>query len=208
MYIRGDVGWSATTNANIHDRNAADHVILGNLSDIGSGWFAGGGVGAPIIPGFRGEIAYTYHGGYHLDELDHGTPQARFRADIFAHSVMANGYWDIPYTYAGIVPFLGVGLGWSEVNISDLSSTISGTTAHAPDGTADNLAWQLMVGAGVPVSPGVIVDFFYRYFDGGHGKTEAGNVVVNGSVVGAYSGAEGALHAHELGASLRFAIGG
>src|SRR6516162_3978031 len=82
MYIRGDVGWSATTNANIHDRNAADHVILGNLSDIGSGWFAGGCVGAPIIPGFRGEIAYTYHGGYHLDELDHGTPQARFRADI------------------------------------------------------------------------------------------------------------------------------
>src|SRR5262245_13511430 len=56
LYLRGDLAWSMSTNANIHDRNAADGVILGpggvpgTLSDIGSGWAVGGGVGMGFIP--------------------------------------------------------------------------------------------------------------------------------------------------------------
>jgi hypothetical protein len=42
--------------------------------------------------------------------------------------------------------------------------------------------------------------------DAGHFRTEAGSALVNGVVVGNYSGAEGALHAHEFALALRFAV--
>jgi opacity protein-like surface antigen len=222
-YLRGDVGWSMSTNANIHDRNSGDHAVVGpggtpgTLSDIGSGWFAGGGAGMQFSPNLRGDIAYTYRGGYQLDQLD--SAATRFKGDFADHAVMATVYGDFPLDWA--VPFVGFGLGWSQVNVSNLSATTglavnplatiplpAGTTVHALGGSSDNFAWQVTAGAGFHVSEGVIIDLFYRYFDAGHVQSQAGNVVTTGgTVVGTYHGAEGALHAHEFGASLRFPLG-
>jgi opacity protein-like surface antigen len=76
LYLRGDLGWAGATNANIHDRNfPLDHAITGpngaagTLSDIGSGWLIGGGVGFQWFPNLRGDIVYTYRGDYHLDQV-------------------------------------------------------------------------------------------------------------------------------------------
>lgn len=221
-YFRGDAGWSGSTNANIHDRNSADHVIIGpngtpgTLSNIGSGWLAGGGMGFTFLPNLRGDLVYTYRGGYQLDESDQAAIPTRFKSDVTSHSLMANVYGDFPV--GGIIPFVGFGIGWSQISLSNLSATTTaavnplsgaaGATAYAPGGTSDNFAWQIMAGAGYQVTPGVTLDLFYRYFDGGHGKSEAGNVISSsGAVVGTYHGLEGALHAHEVVASLRFAIG-
>jgi opacity protein-like surface antigen len=221
-YYRADVGWSGATNANIHDRNSADHTIIGpngtpgSLSDIGSGWLVGGGLGYTFLPNVRGDLVYTYRGGYELDESDQAAVPTRFKADIMSHSLMANVYGDFPM--GGFVPFVGFGVGWSQITLSNLSATTTaavnplsgavGATAFAPGGTSDNFAWQVMAGVGYQVSPGIMVDLFYRYFDGGHGKSEAGNVIaLDGTVIGTYHGAEGALHAHEVSVSLRFSVG-
>jgi opacity protein-like surface antigen len=223
LYIRGDLGWAGSTNANIHDRDfPLDHTIIGpngvagTLSDIGSGWLIGAGVGFQWFRGLRGDLVYTYRGDYHLDQLDDNTPPTSFRADIHSHSVMANAYWDFPIDES-VGAFVGFGVGWSEVNVGNISATSTlainplatavavGSTAVAPGGSTDNFAWQVMAGLSFPLETGITMDVFYRYFDAGHFATAAGNVIINGNLVGSYAGAEGALHSHEIALSVRFA---
>jgi len=159
-----------------------------------------------FIPNFRADLVYTYRGGYHLDQFDQAPSPTKFRSDIFAHSVMASGYADFPYLYDGIIPFLGAGIGWSQINMTDLSASNSGKTVVAPKGISDNFSWQLTAGVGFAVYDGIMVDLFYRYFDGGHMHTRAGNTISGGAVVGTYEGAEGDLRAHEFGISFRAPI--
>ena len=69
---------------------------------------------------------------------------------------------------------------------------------------------NVILAASIIPAPAQAVGELYRYFDGGDVKTEAGHVTVNGiggSIARTYSGAEGALHTHEVGVSLRFPIG-
>jgi len=224
FYVRADIGWSGGTGADIHDRavptvNPLSAIVGGNghpgLDNIGDALFAGAGAGLQFTPNFRGDIVYTWRGDYHLDETDFaGTT---FKSKIFSNSVMVNGYFDYPIN--GFIPYLGFGLGWAETQMSSLSATSSLavnplvtppvrtlSTAVAPGGSSDNFAWQIMVGAGIPVSEGVIFDVFYRYFDGGPMRTNAGTVLIGTTAVGTFAGVQGSLHANELGVSVRFAL--
>src|SRR6185503_15973858 len=133
LYIRGDLGWSSTIDADIHDKNfGLDGVIFGNstntvpgsLKDIGSGWLAGAGIGARVAPAFRADVVYTYRGGYELSDTDQGTPPAAFGADIQSHSLMANIYWDIPLP--AFSPFVGGGLGWARNRMGNVTATSGG----------------------------------------------------------------------------------
>jgi opacity protein-like surface antigen len=232
LYFRADLGWSGGTGADIHDRidnnltvNPLSAIVgsgghAGTLNDIGDGWFGGVGAGMQFTPNFRGDIVYTWRGDYRFDALDEAN--TRFKSDIHSNSVMVSGYFDYPMN--GVVPYLGFGLGWSDVQMGNLSATSSlainplvmvsphivnsatTTIAVAPGGSSDNFAWQIMVGAGIPVSPGVVFDVFYRYFDGGTMRTAAGTVLINNTAVGTFAGVDGSLKANELGVSIRFAL--
>jgi opacity protein-like surface antigen len=222
LYIRGDVGWSGSTGANVHDRNfPADHVIkgpngfAGDFDDIGSGWLAGIGVGTQFLPGIRADLVYTYRGDYELDENDHAAQSTHFKANLHSSSVMANGYADFPFD-PNISGFVGLGIGWANVNVGDFRATgnlavnqpgpTPPFTANFPGGSQDNFAWQAMAGLTFTIPAGPAIDVFYRWFDGGHFQTDAGNVLVNGTAVRTYQGAEGALHANEVVLSVRFPL--
>jgi opacity protein-like surface antigen len=219
FYVHGDVGWSGSTNANIHDRNqpvvnppAPVTGIRGTLSNLGSAWVAGIGAGMHIFPNIRADLAYTYRGSFDLDESDQGVPTNVFKANIASNAVMATGYWDIPIS-TSIGAFLGFGIGWADVSMSELSSSTGGLTVNphavpigvavAPDGRTDNFAWQFAAGLAFPVGNRMFIDVFYRYFDAGHVQTPAGNVTRDGVIIGSYGGAEGALHTHEVSVSFR-----
>ncbi len=222
-YVRGDLGVASATNANIHNRNqpvlnplSTVAGINGTLSDLGTAWVGGVGVGLHILPNIRTDLVYTYRGGFNLDEGDQATPPQRFQADMASNSIMATAYWDFP-VFGQTAAFLGVGMGWADVSLSRLSSSTGGLIVNplrvsttgvpvAPDGRTDNFAWQITTGVAFPIGSGALVEVFYRYFDAGHVQTGAGNVTVNGTVVGQYGGAEGALHSHELTLSLRVPI--
>lgn len=228
FYVRADIGWSGGSGADIHDRTVNNPTVNplnaisgagghpGSLDNIGDGLFAGMGAGLQFTPYLRGDIVYTWRGDYHLDEFD--AAGTRFKSTIFSNSVMVNGYFDYPTN--GVVPYLGFGLGWAETQMSSFSATSSlavnplvanpaatgPTTAVAPGGSSDNFAWQIMLGLGVPISDGVLFDFFYRYFDGGPMRTNSGAVKIGNTSVGTYAGVQGSLHANELGVSFRFAL--
>jgi opacity protein-like surface antigen len=126
---------------------------------------------------------------------------------------MATGYADFPIHDSGVVPFIGLGIGWSQNNLDSLSwkptasANITPATRVAPGGTADSVSWQLALGVSFLLTDSLAVDFSYRYFDGGDVKSAAGNILANGAAIGTYSGGHGALTADEITVSLRFLFG-
>jgi opacity protein-like surface antigen len=218
IYVRADVGLAGTTGAGIHDANQPvvnppNNVpgITGSVSDLGSAWLAGAGAGLYILSNVRADVVYAYRDAFNLDESDEGLPSNRFTADLASHSVMATAYWDFPFVQGG-TGFVGFGLGWANVSMSNLSSSSWTAIAAAqgaagvpiaPGGHSDNFAWQIATGMAFPITSRMQLEIFYRYLDAGRIRTTAGNVTANGTVIGVYGGAEGALHSHELGVSLR-----
>jgi opacity protein-like surface antigen len=185
--------------------NDATGTGPGVVNDIGSAYVLGIGLGARLSPLFRGEIAYTYRGGYELDDLDQQSNT--YSGDISSNSVMANVYLDIPFNMpglAGVAPFVGAGVGWASNKLDDFETS---PDFSLPGGTASGFAWQAMAGVGVSLSPLTIVDIFYRYFDGGDLQSEEGEVFDSGGSAGLYTGARGELVAHEIMVSVRFLFG-
>jgi len=218
LYVRGDLGVAGTTGADI--RNANQPIVTplnnvpgidGHVSDLGSAWLFGIGAGLYILSNVRADVVYAYRDGFKLEEGDQGLPSNRFIADLASHSVMASAYWDFPFM-RGSTAFVGFGLGWANVSMSNLSSdawsaiaTAQGATGLpvAPGGRSDNFAWQIGTGMAFPITSRMQLEIFYRYLDAGRIRTPAGNVTASGTAIGVYGGAEGALHSHELGVSLR-----
>lgn len=212
-YVRGDFGWSMAKDAEIVDKDWPLDGFINNASggpgvvnDIGSAYALGIGAGARFSPLFRAEIAYTYRGGYNLDDLDQQLNT--YSGDISSNSVMANVYVDIPFSrpgLTGVAPFVGGGIGWASNKLDKFQTS---PDFFLPGGTASGFAWQAMAGLGVSLSPLTIVDIFYRYFDGGDIQSEEGEVfVTGGGSFGLYTGARGELVAHEIMVSLRFLFG-
>ncbi len=213
VYLRGDLGWSWARDAEIVDKNfGLDGFIFdsagtgpGVVNDIGSSYVLGIGMGTRFSPMFRGDIVYSYRGGYELDDFDQFGDS--FTGDIESHSVMANAYWDIPLQMTGFQPFIGAGVGWAGNHMKDVS-TADGGVFLLPEGETSNFAWQAMGGVSFTVSPQATVDVFYRYFDGGKLQVEEGTVLFDdGTSAGPYTGARGELTAHEIMLSLRWTLG-
>jgi opacity protein-like surface antigen len=213
MYVRGDLGWSWAKDAEITDKNfGLDGLIFnssgtgpGVVNDIGSSFVVGVGVGTQFSPMFRGDIVYSYRGGYELDDFDQFGDS--FSGDVTSSSVMANLYWDIPLAMTGFSPFVGAGIGWAGNRMKDIS-TADGERLILPEGEVSNLAWQAMGGVSFTLSPQATMDVFYRYFDGGKLQVEEGTVLFgDGASAGPYTGARGELTAHELMLSVRWTFG-
>ncbi len=220
FYLRADLGWSKTEGANFQDVNfPADHVITGVggtkgvLSDFGGAWFLGGGAGMQFTRNFRGDIVYTYRGTYRLDQFDQAPLPSNFRGNVSSHNVMVTGYADFPIRDSGVVPFIGLGLGWAHNDLNSLSwkptagANITPAIRSAPGGTADDVSWQAVLGISFLVTDTIALDLAYRYFDGGDVKSAAGDIIANGAVIGTYSGAKGAFTADEITLSVRFFFG-
>ena len=212
-YLRGDLGFSWAKDAEIVDKNfGLDGFIFdssgtgpGVVNDIGSSYVLGIGMGVRLAPQFRGDVVYSYRGGYELDDTDQFGDS--FSGDVKSHSVMANLYWDIPLQMASFQPFVGGGIGWAGNHMKDISTTDGGTFL-LPEGETSNFAWQAMAGVSFAVSQQAAVDVFYRYFDGGKLQVEEGPVLFDdGTPAGPYTGARGELNAHELMLSLRWTLG-
>jgi hypothetical protein len=130
-YLRGDLGWSWAKDAELVDKNfGLDGFIFnssgtgpGVVNDIGSSYVLGIGMGMRLAPQFRGDIVYSYRGGYQLDDTDQLGDS--FSGDVKSHSVMANLYWDIPITMSGFSPFIGGGVGWADNRMKDVSTPMA-----------------------------------------------------------------------------------
>lgn len=137
----------------VHDADTNLGPIL--TTDLGFGF--GAFIGGKVTPNVRleGEI------GYRANDLKSfgGTGVG---GEVTSLAFMANGYYDIPVQSA-LIPYIGAGIGLADVEMDGLRND-SDTV----------LAFQLMAGGAIPVSPTVALTAEYRLF--GTEDPRAGNL--------------------------------
>lgn len=124
-------------------------------AEFDTGFAVSGAVGYRFAEGFRieAELGYREHD---LDNIANVAVESK----VSALSAMANAYYDIQ-TDLGFTPYVGAGLGISQVEVDPVS--VAGITlTNKEDDTV--FAYAAMAGINVPLTDEVALGFEYKYF--------------------------------------------
>jgi opacity protein-like surface antigen len=207
-YLRGDVGVGAYDSGDWSQAPLDNgSTILSNemySTTVGDGAIIGFGVGYQFNPWFRTDATLEYRAGvaasgylrqhtqfgsedgvldFYGDNLYNG---GRLRSIVG----LLNVYVDMG-TWAGVTPFVGVGLGFASNSLSGFTDKgvsetwlegepYDGTsptfTSSVGSGSTTNLAWALHAGLSYTVNPNLKLELSYRYLN--LGEAESGNVYI------------------------------
>jgi opacity protein-like surface antigen len=193
-YLRGDIGMSNQRTGGL------DNVLFAtapNLRWLDKGGFDsaptfGVGVGYRHNDWLRFDITGEYRGKSTFRALDTTGPgQANdYTFNKSEWLFLANAYLDLG-TWWCVTPFVGAGLGFTQVTISnfrDVNVPALGV-AYAEDTSKWNFAWAAHAGLAYKVTPNVTVELAYRYLSLGDGQSGdlitylGGNAVNNPMIV-------------------------
>ncbi len=232
FYLRGDIGyapWSGEGDPSYRTYDAGTGTygnVPFNGDRFGEPLSASLGVGYQINDMFRADVTGDYFNGRFEGESALASPCAGegagtncgvgTNADVTAYGLMANAYADLG-TLAGFTPYVGAGLGATNLRFSSVSQTSScidalGVCSGAAAGAASyegydswRFTYALMAGVSYDVTDRLKLDLGYRYSHIGSGEMFGFGAE---SIAGA-SGAKGlddGLGRHELRAGLRLSI--
>jgi opacity protein-like surface antigen len=181
-YLRGDIGmtnqqvknldnvlFAATPNLVIRDKNFEAGMLFG----IGAGYRWNNWLRFDVTGEYRGET------GFHGLDTWHDGVNARFNNYTAKKSewlVLANAYVDLG-TWWRVTPFVGAGVGWSQVTIHsfrDAGIDPAGPTptlAYADAASKSNFAWALHAGLSYEVTRAFSIELAYRYVNLGSGQS-------------------------------------
>lgn len=181
-YLRGDIGYStqrvdSLDNALYDAYDSIDNVY----KDFDGAPFAGIGVGYRWNRWFRTDVTGEYRSKSDFDGLDIGVIGPDFVPDNYTAKksewvALLNAYVDI-WTWRGLTPFVGAGIGVARNTISDFTDvgvTVD-SVAFGDDESEWNFAWALYAGLGFEVTPAVTLEVAYRYLD--LGDAHSGDLV-------------------------------
>lgn len=144
-YLRGDIGYVINRTP---DWSSLDFTPEQSLDDA---WVIGLGLGVRANDWLRFDITGDYR-----TQADYDV--GGFTSDYEAATLLANVYVDLG-TWNGFTPYVGAGVGAGYVSITDVA--FLGTDIGEASGWG--VAWALMAGVAVAVSPNWQVDLGYRY---------------------------------------------
>ncbi len=218
-YLRGDVGLGVNA-ATPELQNAPDPIAAGiasgflspaatqafnntTLSPFGMIDF---GAGYQFNPWFRVDGTVEYRGGAGLQSLYTLTDPASpffggplqyadfYRANVASFIGLLNGYANLGNWY-GISPFVGVGAGFADNNISGFTdqgfgyadyTSIGSSGGYYSNGSRTSFAWALMAGLDFNISPNMKLELGYRYLNYGPIATGGSNCLA-GNIGGTFN---------------------
>lgn len=235
-YIRGDLGYSLSTNGSVSTYRTFAGGVYGSDSfdtgDIDSDFSISVGAGYifnewlradATIDVFRGDFTGSTSApapcpGIATVPADDTTCASSDTADYYAYTLMANGYVDLG-TFVGFTPYVGGGVGVTWVNWRDLNSTIfcvdgaidlcpgaASASTTSPGLTEARFTYSLMAGAAYDITDTLKLDVGYRYQ-----KIDGGDFFGFGAATAA-AGASGVqardngLESHQIRVGLRYEI--
>jgi opacity protein-like surface antigen len=162
-YLRGDIGY----RFNSVDEATAYFPPDPFNNRLGDAMSFGGGVGFKS-GWFRGDVTVDYsHGRYSGDAAIPNDYQLTLRSTV----ALANVYADLG-TWYRITPYVGMGLGASFIQGSDLVRQSLPNFGDAASGREVNFAWAAMAGFSYPIMRNLLIDIGYRYLDLGRAGSD------------------------------------
>ena len=213
-YIRIDTGWSFARNAGFRDDAAVSPTCFvavvypgvcgAELNHVGSSHIFGVSAGYRISSGVRADVSIARRSGYELKGFD---PEGTFfDPNITSDSIIANAYFDLPFSWAGVKPFVGGGIGYGRNKMDPIKWYDPTSSGVLPGGSHSGVIWQLTVGADIVLAKKWTLEIGYKYMDLGKIKKNAGpdiagqfNPPPNGT-----GSASGNLRADELTIGFRY----
>jgi opacity protein-like surface antigen len=184
-YLRGDIGMTNQEFKGLFQR--LYNTPGTSVEQVGQGWdsspFFGIGLGYKLNDWLRADVTGEYRG----KATFHGSDNVRFDGgqgvDNYSGSksewvFLANAYVDLG-TWAGITPYIGVGIGtaynkihsFRDDGIIFIGGNLTNGVAYADDASKWNLAWAVHAGLTYKVTPSMSIDLGYRYIDLGSAET-------------------------------------
>lgn len=154
LYVGGNLGVGVTTDSTITDATIPGVTIdFKSDSGVGLGFVLGYDYGD-----FRTEAEIAYQKNNYKEMTAAIT--LPLSGDVSSLAFLINGYYDF-HNNSPITPFVGGGIGYAKVTVSDLASGATVLTAGDNDSA---LAYHVGVGASYGISETVAIDLKYRYF--------------------------------------------
>jgi opacity protein-like surface antigen len=214
-YLRGDVGYAFTNlrGANFY-QGPGRFVRDFDDADLDDSWTAGVGVGYQINNYLRTDVTLDYLGNADFEGSTTGSCgvavacTSRDVSAIAAWSLMANAYVDIG-TYGSFTPYVGAGIGGTQVKWDKLRNTSceTGNPANCDpsfehEGRSKwRFTYGLMAGTAIDLTCNLKADVGYRF-----------RHVLGGDMFGYNAnsgpGSDRGMYLHEARAGLRYSFGG
>ena len=187
-YLRGDVGITNQQLGKIENKLLPPFAQIVN-SEFDSSTLFGLGVGYQFNYWLRLDVTGEYRGksGFSgrdiIDFGPGGIVRNEHRAEKSEWLFLANAYIDLG-TWWCVTPFVGAGIGVSEVTISDFTDICTtcgaGSVAFGDTASQWNFAWALHAGLAYQASSNLAIELAYRYTHLGDGI--AGDVITSTGV--------------------------
>jgi opacity protein-like surface antigen len=184
-YLRGDLGYIVHSEPDWDSGYGVPRPAPLTDLKLQDTWSVGVGVGYRFHPWLRADLTADYRFGADVRDF---SPISDFNqgfnietGKLEVTTVLLNAYLDLG-TWWGFTPYVGIGVGAAEKRVHEfgiervcLSIRCGDPDPFAifslgpqgklvyPDRTTVDLAWALMAGVAVDVSPGVTVDAGYRF---------------------------------------------
>lgn len=157
VYVSG--GGGVAFDLDIRDVDSPIGALIGDI-DLEVGLYGTGALGFSFGNGFRVEGAATY------SIMSVGTISTTIGdlgvGTVSSAEFMLNGFYDFRQGQR-IQPYVGLGIGASQVSLNDVNFLIAGGGPLTLDGSDWSPAAQAIVGVGAWVSDGFFVALEYRY---------------------------------------------
>ena len=166
--VQAGEGFYASLNAGVGIADDADvdfdHGYKAEF-EMDEGMAVSYAMGGNLTEFFRAELEL----GYQEHDFDkaklvvpgYGQGESDISGDAAIYSLLVNGYADFKNTTI-FTPFVTVGLGVAQVDVSDIGVPGYGTVLRADDDIV--FAYQVGAGVGIEVHPRATIDLKYRYF--------------------------------------------
>ena len=169
VYVRGDIGLAIPNKV---DSDQQFYKDSGNAKFKSTTMFSAG-LGYKINNKLRTDLSYNYlnlkYSVSNKPSPKNPNATPKYKQDIKVQAIMASLFYDIS-TYQNMTPFLGLGIGYSNINPKDGSMTTKAAEIIFESKKSQNLTYAFMAGVAFNINKNLDVDFGYRYQDFGKNK--------------------------------------
>jgi opacity protein-like surface antigen len=154
-YLRGDLGYRWNSVGSVAASRTVTSQDWGNAvsGTLGFGY---------KYQWFRAELSADYGVPSRITGTTAVGAQPQYSAKVNSLSAMANLYADLG-TWYGVTPYVGGGIGVSQLKSVNYVDTSVPTGIVAEPGKAINFSWALMTGVAYQVTSSWMIDVGYRY---------------------------------------------